>query len=371
MSSKIKTFNLVLYIIPIMLVVVSISVIYSLVFGGADSSLPLKQGISAIVGLIAMLIFTVLDYRLFKTLNWIFYIVTILLLLYVDFFGMETGGAMRWIDLGFFQLQPSELAKASVILSLASYFSGRIGQLRWSNIFISFLIVALPLSLILKEPDLGTALVVTFIYIIMLFCSKPNRFQTSIIAIGILIFSGSIVLSALNVFPFGKVLQDYQKNRILTFIDPNLDPYGKGYNVKQAQITIGSGGLFGRGLGRGSQSQLQFLPKPHTDFIFAGISESFGFLGTVVFLGLFAYLIVEIVGVGYIARDNFGMLLAFGSAGMFLFQVLVNIGMNLGLAPVTGIPLPFSSAGGSALVVYLFVIGIIQSIFIRHKKIAF
>lgn len=371
MPSKIKTFNLVLYIIPIMLVIISIAVIYSLVFGGADSDLPLKQIIAGIVGIILMLIFTVLDYRLFRGTSWIFYLITLILLLYVDYFGVTAGGAVRWIDLGFFQLQPSEVAKATLILSLATYFSGRIGQLSWGNIFTSFLIVALPLGLILMEPDLGTALVITFIYIVMLFCAKPNRFQALIITLGIILFSSIIILSALKIPPFGIFLQDYQRNRILTFIDPSLDPYGKGYNVKQAQITIGSGGLFGKGLGRGSQSQLQFLPKPHTDFIFAGISESFGFLGTAVFLGLFAYLIVEIVSVGYIARDNFGMLLTFGAASMFLFQTLVNVGMNLGLAPVTGIPLPFSSAGGSALVVYLFIIGIIQSVYARHKKISF
>ena len=166
-------------------------------------------------------------------------------------------------------------------------------------------------------------------------------------------------------------MQDYQRNRILTFVDPNLDPYGKGYNVKQAQITVGSGGILGKGVGRGSQSQLRFLPKPQTDFIFSGIAESFGFIGSVVLIGLYTYLIMRIVAIGNLARDNFGMLICFGVAAMFLFQVLVNVGMNLGLAPVTGIPLPFSSYGGSSLVAYLFLIGLVQSIFIRHKKISF
>ena len=355
-----------------MLLIISIAVIYSLVFGTSDSNLPLKQGISGIIGIIAMISVSFLDYRFFKGINWILYVVTLLLLLYVDFFGIAAGGAMRWINLGIFgQLQPSELAKASTIITLASFFSGRIGKLRWSHIVVSVLILLPPLALIMKEPDLGTALVVSFIFIVMLYSAKPSKSQIALITLGILILISSVILSTMKVPPFDKLLHDYQRNRILTFIDPNLDPYGKGYNVKQAQITIGSGGLLGKGLGHGSQSQLQFLPKPQTDFIFAGISESFGFLGTAVLLSLFAFLIVELVNISYIARDNFGMLLAIGTASMFLFQVLINVGMNLGLAPVTGIPLPFSSYGGSALVVYLFLIGLTQSIFVRHKKITF
>lgn len=371
MSSKIKTINLILYIIPLLLTVVSITVLYSLVFGGQDANLPLKQGIFSIVGILAMLIASFVDYRFFKGTSWILYIITLLLLVYVDFFGVAAGGAMRWIPLGMFQLQPSEVAKATTILALASFFSGKIGRLQWKDIIVSALIVSLPLLLILKEPDLGTALVISFIYIMMLFWSKPTKVQTITISAAILIMAIVLVLSAMKVGPFGSLLQDYQRNRILTFIDPNLDPYGKGYNVKQAQITIGSGGLFGRGLGRGSQSQLQFLPKPQTDFIFAGIAESFGFIGTAVFLSLFAYLIIQIVNVAHLARDNFGMLLAIGAASMFLFQVLVNVGMNLGLAPVTGIPLPFSSYGGSALVVYFSIIGVVQGVYMRHKQITF
>lgn len=371
MSSKIKTINIILYIIPLLLTAVSITVIYSLVFGGQDANLPMKQGISSAVGIAAMLIASFVDYRFFKGTSWIFYIITLILLLYVDFFGVAAGGAMRWIPLGMFQLQPSEVAKATTILVLASFFSGKIGRLQWRDIFVSALIVLLPLILILKEPDLGTALVVSFIYIVMLYCARPTKIQVITISFGILLMASVIVLSAMKVAPFGSFLQDYQRNRILTFIDPSLDPYGKGYNVKQAQITIGSGGLFGRGLGRGSQSQLQFLPKPQTDFIFAGIAESFGFVGTAVFLCLFVYLIIQITGVAHIARDNFGMLLALGTAAMFLFQVLVNVGMNLGLAPVTGIPLPFSSYGGSALIVYFAMIGVVQGVYMRHKQITF
>lgn len=371
MSKKIKTFDIILPLIPILLLVVSVAVIYSLVFGSNESGLALKQGISAIIGLTIMTIISFFDYRFFRGTSWVFYIVTILLLVYVDFFGFAAGGAMRWINLGFFQLQPSELAKVSLILFLASFYSSRIGKIRWKDIFIAVSIFLPTLLLVLKEPDLGTGLVLCFIFIVLLYAAKPNKVQTIVITLGILVFSLILVLSSLKVSPFTNLMHDYQRNRILTFIDPNIDPHGRGYNVRQAQIAAGSGGVFGKGLGHGSQSQLQYLPKPQTDFIFSGIAESFGFIGTMVYLSLFVFLIVRIINIGSLAKDNYGMLISFGAAGMLFFQVMINVGMNLGLAPVTGIPLPFASYGGSALVAYLFLIGLVESIYIRHKKISF
>lgn len=371
MPLKIKTFDIVLPIIPIMILMASITVIYSLVFNTVDSNLAFRQAIFALIGLLGMGVVSFIDYRMFRGITWIFYIIGILLLLYVDFFGKAAGGAMRWINLGFFQLQPSELAKVFLIMSFSAFFSKKIGKLKWRDIFISALILLPPLLLVLKEPDLGTALVLCFIYVILLLFSKPTKIQYLIITIVLLTLTSTSLLAAFNVKPFDKLIHDYQRNRILTFVDPNMDPYGKGYNVRQAQITVGSGGLLGKGLGRGSQSQLRFLPKPQTDFIFSGIAESFGFLGSLVLINLYIYLIIKIINIGNLARDNFGMFICFGTASMFLFQVLVNIGMNLGLAPVTGIPLPFSSYGGSSLAAYLFLIGLVQSVFIRHKKISF
>lgn len=371
MPIKIKTFDIVLPIIPIMILAISIAVIYSLVFNTVDSDLAFRQGLFALAGIALMGVVSFIDYRMFRGINWILYIIGILLLLYVDFFGKAAGGAMRWINLGFFQLQPSELAKVFLIFSFSAFFSRKIGKLQWRDIFVSALILLPPLLLVLKEPDLGTALVLCFIYVVMLLFSKPTKAQFLIISIILFSLVGALLLATFSVKPFNKLMHDYQRNRILTFMDPNLDPYGKGYNVRQAQITVGSGGLLGKGLGRGSQSQLRFLPKPHTDFIFSGIAESFGFFGSFVLVGLYAFLIIKIINIGNLARDNFGMLICFGTAAMFLFQVLVNVGMNLGLAPVTGIPLPFSSYGGSSLAAYLFLIGLVQSVFIRHKKISF
>lgn len=371
MSQKVKTIDLTLFIIPIILVIVSISVIYSLVYNTQDINLVLKQSISSVIGIILMFSIFLIDYRFFRGINWILYLITILLLIYVDFFGVAAGGAMRWINLGFFQLQPSELAKVFLIIVLSSFFSTRIGKIRFVDILFSAFIVLVPLVLILKEPDLGTAIVVSFVYLVIFLLSRPKRWQSLTTFFLVVVFTAMMFLSAFSIKPFDKLMHDYQRNRILTFIDPDLDPYGKGYNVRQAQITVGSGGIFGKGLGRGSQSQLQFLPKPHTDFIFAGIAESFGFIGTSLFLLLIVFLTIKIINVAFVAQDNFGMLIAFGTAAMIMFQVIVNIGMNLGIVPVTGIPLPFSSYGGSALLAYFFLIGLVCSIFARHKKITF
>lgn len=371
MPIKIKTFDIALFIAPIVFVVTSVAVIYSLVFQTADESLAYKQGVIAVIGLIFMAITCFADYRFFKSTNWIFYLVGIILLVLANIAGRVAGGSQSWLSLGFFQLQPSELAKVFLIFSLSSYFSNKIGQLTWKNILVSLLIVAPMLGLIMTEPDFGSALVVVFIYLVLLFSTKPSKSKILVISGFMVALAIIILMSAMNISPFKSLLRDYQRERIITFFEPGLDPYGSGYNVRQAQISVGSGGLLGKGLGRGSQSQLQFLPEPHTDFIFAGISESFGFLGAAIFLLLYFYLISRILSIAFIAQENYGMLVCLGTAGMFIFQVVINVGMNLGLAPVTGITLPLLSYGGTSLIISLFMIGIVQSIFIRHKKISF
>ncbi len=371
MPKKIKTFELSLLIAPILLLLIGISVIYSLLAVGGNNNIFTRQLINAFIGIIFLAVASLIDYRFFRGTSWIFYTFSILLLVAVDFFGKTTNGAQNWLDLKVFQLQPSEISKVFLICALATFFCEKIGKLQWKDIFISLLLLGVPLVLIMKEPDLGSGLVICFIYIIMLFVSRPSKIQTAVIAsvIGIIFAVGT--LSVMNIKPFGSLLHDYQRSRILVFINPELDPFGRGYNVKQAQITIGSGGAFGKGLGKGTQSQLQFLPEAQTDFIFAGIAESFGFIGSFVVLLLFSFLLSKLIDVANLSRDNFGMLVAFGIAAMFFFHVLINVGMNIGLMPVTGIPLPFLSAGGTSLIVSLFSIGIAESIFIRHKKITF
>ncbi|MEK7096346.1 MAG: rod shape-determining protein RodA [Patescibacteria group bacterium] len=371
MPLKIKTFDVALFIAPIIFMVTSVAVIYSLVFQTTDESLAYKQGIIAMIGMALMAITCFADYRFFKSTSWMFYLLGMALLIIANVAGRVAGGAQSWLSLGFFQLQPSELSKVFLIFSLSAFFSNKIGQLRWKDIFISVLILTPMLGLILTEPDFGSGLVVVFIYLVLLFSTKPSK-SKMVMIIGLVgAISMIILLSSMNIAPFKSLLRDYQRERIVTFFQPDLDPYGSGYNVRQAQISVGSGGLLGKGLGRGSQSQLQFLPEPHTDFIFAGISESFGFLGAGIFLILYFYLILRILSIAFVAQENFGMLVCLGAAAMFIFQVLINIGMNLGLAPITGITLPFLSYGGTSLIISLFMIGIVQSIFIRHKKISF
>lgn len=371
MSNKIRTFDIVLFILPVIFIVTSVAVIYSLVLGTIQYDSVLKQVIAAIIGLVLMIVTGFIDYRLLRGTSWIFYLIAIALLVVVDLFGKTVNGAANWLDLGFFNLQPSELAKAFVIFYLAAFFSSKIGKVQWKDILVSGIALLIPLGLILKEPDLGTALVIVCIYLVILFVSRPAKQQTIIILSAIFLASALFFLAAFNVKPFGKLLHEYQRKRIMVFIHPDLDPIKWGYNVRQAQISVGSGGVFGKGLGNGTQSQLQFLPEPTTDFIFAGISESFGFVGSATILVLYFYLISKIISIAHQSQDNFGLLTACGVAAMFSFQVLVNVGMNIGLAPVTGIPLPLLSYGGSSMIASLLLIGVVQSIFIRHKKISF
>ena len=205
----------------------------------------------------------------------------------------------------------------------------------------------------------------------MFLISKPTKIQLASLFFFIVLIFGLVAGAYLKVKPLDKLLKDYQRHRVAVFLDPKLEPTKSGYNVKQAQITVGSGGIFGQGLGKGSQSQLRFLPEAHTDFIFSGIAESFGFLGTTLFLALYAFFLLSLIRIAHIAKDNFGMLIVVGTASMFFFQVLISVGMNIGLLPVTGIPLPLLSYGGTSLLVSLFSIGLAQSIYIHHRKITF
>jgi len=371
MPKKIKAFDISLVIAPILLVMIGISVIYSLMIINGNSTVITHQIVYALIGLVFLIGATFVDYRFFRGTSWIFYTISVLLLIAVDLFGKITNGSQNWLDLKVFQLQPSEIAKVFLICALASFFGDKIRNIRWRDILISFVIFAIPLGLILKEPDFGSALVLCFVYLVMLFAARPTKFQSATIILGIAMFCSVVLLSVYNVKPFGGLLHDYQRSRVLVFINPERDPLGSGYNVRQAQITIGSGGIFGKGLGNGTQSQLQFLPEAHTDFIFAGIAESYGFVGAFIVLCLYLFLFSRLIDVGVLSRDNFGMLISFGVVAMFFFHVLINIGMNIGLMPVTGIPLPFLSSGGTSLIMSLFAVGLIESVFIRHKKITF
>jgi rod shape determining protein RodA len=270
-------------------------------------------------------------------------------------------GSTRWIDFGFFNFQPSEIFKIILVLSL-SHFLVRKEEISTIDFLIYLGMIALPVILVLLEPDLGTALIYVIIGIFLFLACRTREIY--------LLFSGLLIAILMPIFWFF-ILRPYQRERILTFLDPQHDPFGSGYNVLQSTISVGSGGWLGRGLGHGLQSQLNFLPIAHTDFIFASLAEELGFIGAGLLLILFLVLIFRLVSIGVLAKDALGRYIAFGVAVMILFQVLINVGMNIGIMPVTGIPLPLISHGGSSLFSTMIALGIVGSIFIRRKTISF
>ncbi len=351
-----KSLDLSLILLPALLVGVGIATIYSTTLGTEQSYFAWQQGVFAFIGLVLMFVFSFYDYRNLRNVSWVFYVLCIVLLLAVLFVGKKVFGATRWLDFGIFQLQPSELLKIATILFVSSFFAQTVS--RWyQRLIMAMVLVGAPLFLVAKQPDLGTTIVVVTIFLSLFFFWPISR-KVKIGAV--------VVLLALLPLSW-TLLQDYQRNRIYTFINPGRDPYGAGYNVIQSLIAVGSGGVTGRGLGNGPQSQLNFLPVAHTDFIFAGWAEATGFVGAMGLLLALAFLNWRIYRIASVAKDAYGRYLAIGFGAMISVQIAVNIGMNLGLAPVTGIPLPFVSHGGTALVVDFIMLGVMQSIYIRHR----
>jgi len=311
-------------------------------------------------GFVLLLFFATTDYRSLGRFYGLTYGAMLILLLLVRAVGHQALGAQRWIYLGFFELQPSEISKLIMILVLARFFYDRRAHVNQPSTFLAGLLLVLPpILLILLQPDLGTAIVfVAVFYGIAFMAGTPKRYLLLALVI-------AVVLIPL----VGSHLQGYQQRRLQTFFNPGSDPQGAGYNILQAKIAVGSGGLFGKGFLTGTQGQLGFVPSRVTDFIFAIFSEEWGFLGAFVLLFLFMMLVARLMRAVHLARDTFGTLLAFGITTMFLFQVVVNVGMNLGVLPVVGIPLPFISYGGSSMLTNMAAIGIVQSIVIYHKDI--
>lgn len=355
-----RPFDVWLYLLPILLSGISVALIASLTYGSARISLAVNQGIYAGVGILLMLILTRIDYRNWRGLAPVLYVGIVGLLVAVAQFGVTIFGAKRWLAIGGFQLQPSELAKLGLIIMLARFFADR-ETLRARDYVWLLILIGLPVGLVMRQPDLGTAIVLAAISFVLLIAGGvPKKVIGGLVGVGLV------------AAPFGwALLADYQRQRLLTFLNPEADPYGAGYNVTQALIAVGSGGMFGQGFGQGSQSQLQFLPVAHTDFIFATVGEATGFIGSMALLILEALLMFRVIRVAQHSRDQFGYLVGVGLATLLLVQTTINVAMNLGLAPVTGIPLPFISHGGTALMTYFIAIGILQSVMLRHKKIAF
>jgi len=357
-----KNFDFLLLGATLLLLSLGLTTLFSATTEYTIDSIAVKQGINIILGLAALFVISGLDYRLFKSYSGVLYLIVVALLASVKIFGFTVKGAERWIDLGFFQLQPSTLSFLLMVIILAKYFSDNYEEMgNLKTIIRSGVYVAIPAFLIAWQPDLGSAILLLFIWAVMLFASNAKRIHLALM--------GGLTLVSI---PFlWLVMRDYQRDRVLTFLNPAADPMGAGWNVNQAMIAIGSGQIWGRGLGHGTQSQLNYIPEKHTDFIFAMIAEEMGFLGVSILFILFLLLMYRSIRVAILARDFFGTYLATGISAIIFVHILVNVGMNMGIMPVTGIPLPFISYGGTAIVVNLAAVGILLSIYRRYRRIDF
>ena len=305
-----------------------------------------------------------IDYRLWARYTPWLYGLAIASLLTVQLFAHSILGAKRWIDLGFFQFQPSEITKLILIIILARFFSANYDKLSHPKyLVLSLVYLLVPVALVMKQPDLGTALVLIVIWLSMVMVSPIRKLYVAMLT-GVGLALLPVIISHLKPF---------QRARLINFANPTADPLTTGYNAVQSTITVGSGQLFGRGLAAGSQTQLNFLPSlaQHTDFIFAVLAEKMGFVGGALLLALFGILFLRGLVIAARSQDRFGLFIATGIVAMFGFHFFINVGMNMGIAPVTGIPLPFVSYGGTSLLVDFAAIGLLQSIAVRRQKLQF
>lgn len=364
MTRRWKYFDWPLLASVLILSLVGLTMIYSTGLSNqTESSLWLKQLVALVIGMAGLFFFSALDYRFWaKNSVWV-YGFSILLLLGVLIVGTDIRGSTRWYNLGFANFQPAEFSKLALLLVLAKFLESR-GMLiqKFGNVLQSFLYVIVPVGLIMAQPDLGTAGVHVGIWLGLLYLGPiPKRFFLYLL-VAFLIFA---------VVAWQFVLAPYQKVRVESFLNPTSDPLGRGYNVLQSIVAVGSGGLTGTGLARGLQSQLRFLPERQTDFIFASTVEELGLLGGGLVLALVIFALFRMIRIMTRARDSFGAYVAGGAVFLFAGQAIINIGMNLGLFPVTGITLPFLSYGGSSIVISFWIIGILQNIHARSVPVRF
>jgi rod shape determining protein RodA len=338
------------------LALIGLAQIYSATGGG--TSIYHTQIYGICLGLIALVVCLSIDYRTLADKSHIIYIGVVLLLVYVLFFGAVRGGSRRWIDLGVFNLQPSEFAKATVALVLAKYFGdSRRGAPTRTDLLIAGAMTAVPLLVIIRQPDLGTAVtLMPILFAIAYVAGMPMRI------FGILALLG--LLAAPVAWKFA--LHDYQRERIQTFLDPEQDAKGAGYQQIQARISTGSGGMWGKGFMKGTQGQLRFLPVAHNDFVFSVLAEEHGFAGVLVALGLYLFVILRSLESARLAKDRLGAYLVLGVLASFTFQVIYNVTMAAGLAPVKGLTLPLMSYGGSSMIATLAGFGLILNVRMRR-----
>ena len=323
----------------------------------------IQQLVAVAVGLVAAVVIALLDYEIYRRFQWVMYTFAVFILVVVLPFGQVVNGARRWIDLGFQSFQPSALALLLLALSIGAYLADRMDMLGSKRVtLVALAMVAVPALLVYQEPDFGSAMVMIALTVAMLYF-----YGTSWTHFAVLAGSGVVALvMALRVLPLAGIhlVKQYQIDRLFVFINPGHDPGVSGYNIIQSMIAVGSGALTGRG-DMATQTALDFLPEHHTDFIFAVISERNGFLGALVLIALYGVVIWRCLRIATLSRDMYGSILAGGVAVMFLFQVFVNMGMTIGIMPVTGIPLPLVSYGGTAMIAFLMLVGLLEAIHLR------
>ena len=356
---KIKNLDYILLISLILLSILSFFVMYST--DGGELLIHSKNHLLKLsTFFIMMLIISFFNIKLWHYFSYFFYFLIILLLIWVSIFGIKVSGSQRWIDLYLIVLQPSELMKIGIILCLAKYYH-RISIEKvntFSSILIALVIIILPIILVLAQPDLGTSILIASSGLIILWLGgvKIKYFIVSFITF---LISLPFVIT---------VLEPYQKLRILTFLDPDRDPLGAGYQIIQSKIAIGSGGFSGKGFLSGTQSYLDFLPEKHTDFIFTLFSEEFGFLGSIGLIILYTIIILRVIRIGTICRSSFARLFCFGFAFALFIYITVNLSMVLGLLPIVGSPLPIMSYGGSSMLATMIGFGIVMSAKVHSKQ---
>ena len=376
-----RHFDILLLAAVAILTIAGVAMIRSAIAGNEElaETVP-RQAIYAVVGLAVVLVTTAIDYRLWSALSRPIYVFTLIFLAMIPMAGVVGFGAERWFSVGIVTIQPSELAKILMILILADYLARHMHEINQTKIVLrSLILVGLPALLVFIQPDLSTAIVLGVIWIALIWAAgvqmKQFAFLIGLVLIVILITTPFLVryfqvdyLQERN-FLF---LRHYQMKRLVTFLFPDSEAhFGETYNINQALISIGSGSWFGQGYGHGTQVQLRFLKVRHTDFIFSAISEEFGFIGTLIIMLLFMFILVRCLRAARMARDTYGALICYGVAILLLFQGAFNIGMNLNLFPVSGLPLPFLSYGGSSLLTSLLGIGLVESVILHHKQIEF
>lgn len=357
---RLKKLDWILFLTTFLLVSLGLFLIYSLSLSQDGQLITFKkQLIFAAIGLGVYFSLSLINYRALKAFSLWLYVGGLLLLAGVLIWGVTIRGTKGWFDLGFFLVQPVEIIKLVAIVFLAKYFTQWARQINHSrHIVLSGLGILMFLGLILLQPDFGSAMVLLLLWLTMLLAIGIKKKHLALIL---------AVLMAGGVLAWFFVLKDYQKDRLMIFLDPQLDPLGRGYNITQSIVAAGSGQLLGRGLGSGSQSQLRFLPESQTDFVFAVLGEELGFAGVSLLLFFFALLFYRLIRAAMIAPDDFGLFLVLGVTLALFVQAFMNMAMNFGLAPVAGISLPLISYGGSYLLTTLAMLGIVQSIIVSSK----